>query len=199
MAFNKIKFLDYCREECKLHGVKLVIHPGRFIKCDGFPVAGWFQDGGITPELHIAKARKDWYTVLSHELSHMHQWVAQCPSWKKYKELNICLDTWLNQSKEFEAKEIDKVVITTIRMERDCEKRSLALLERFGYTKREEYIKKGNAYLLFYLFVADTRLWSKQGKSPYSLPEVWPNFPSSWNINTRKTYKSLKHLYDYCL
>jgi hypothetical protein len=201
MAFQKAKFLEFCRQECTSNGVKLIEHlDTKFIMCDGFPVSGYFDfEAKPIPELHVAKGRQDWHTILSHELAHMYQWKQQCLHWRKYCKLKFDFNGWLNGLREYTQQEVDCAYMIALKMERDCEKRSLVLLESFGYIKSDEYIRKGNAYTLFYLFVAEERRWSISGKSPYSLSKVWPQFPKTWNIPLKSTYKEIKHLYEHCI
>jgi hypothetical protein len=196
MAFNRNKLLEFCKEECEKHGVKLVLHKGKYIKlADSMNCSGWFDESN-EPSLHIAKGRKDWADVLAHEISHVYQWVEQTKAWVKYHESKLNIDEWL-AGREYTKAQINKGINAAIRMERECEQKSLRLLEKYGFEDGARYMQMANAYTLFYFWVRDNRLWSKAGKSPYSQPIIWQAFPAKWKINIKETYNTLKDLYQH--
>lgn len=194
------EILSWAKKQCKLNGVKFICKKGKYILTEGYPVSGFFAYDEAVPALHFSTGVPDWVGVLSHEISHMFQWVEQTEKWKIYHKCRFNMTNWLDGS-YCHPDQVRNGIKKTVAMELECEKKSLALLQAFGYGEKEseEYTQKANAYLVFYSFVRDNRKWSAKGKSPYRDAKIWKKFPSTFAIDLEATYQRLKHLYVGCV
>ncbi len=196
--FDSKGFLSWCQAECKRYDVTLKRSNYKSIRCQGLPVGGYFDAyNNEKPIIHIAGKHKIWEEILSHEISHMFQWVNNTKKWQDAIDI-VNTDDWL-LGKRVTQKKLNKAIVATIKMERECECHALKLLKTFGYNKGESYIQRANAYTLFYFHMMNTRQWYKRNFSPYDHPEIWKKFPKTFSIDIYKTYNKLSSLYDNCI
>jgi hypothetical protein len=198
----KKRLLTLTKKECKENGVILYLGPGKSVSyMKGLYVNGFFDFEADIPKLSCAIGHSNWELILVHELNHVRQWKENCKVWDDYvKKSKGIIDEAVSGKKISKEKLLIDAKLSLF-LEHDCEKRSYKTLKQLGYPKEKliEYIQKANAYALFYLYVAEHRVWYEIGKEPYNLKSVWGKFPKTFNINIDKTYARLSHLYDQCV
>mgnify|MGYP001019375793 CR=1 FL=1 len=188
------------------HGVEIVFSNTKTIPypVGDFEVGGYFIDYGH-PKLGIAMDRElsEWGMLLSHESSHMDQWIEDSPAWTNSfingKESVDYIDEWCN-GKEFTDEEVSDFIRRSINVELDCERRSIEKVKKYEIPVNiTEEIQKANSYILFYTVLKYTRKWSLPGKSPYQVKEVWSNMSSKFDMDYFNVSDELLDIYKkYC-
>jgi hypothetical protein len=83
---------------------------------------------------------------------------------------------------------IDKHIAVARDLELDNEKRSVKVIKKFNLkVDLENYVRKANAYVIFYNWLRKTRKWSKPNNSPYKNENVKSAMSTKFNMN----YKTL--------
>ena len=163
---NVSKFLKMVDRDCQKYGVKLVLSDTEFLTDGGLEYRGCFSEDHKRSgnELCVA-VKKDinaWLQILVHEYAHMTQWKEGVPCWKA--DVNgegalELLDTWLQGGKVSD-KDVDEAIKLSILVELDCERRAVNLIKKYDLPIDVSlYIKKANAYILFYHAVKKYRKW----------------------------------------
>lgn len=200
------KILSDIREKAKQHNVRLILNNTKSVKYpgSGFLASGYFIDYGH-PTLAVAmnNPTSEWIMVLLHESSHMDQWIEKSPFWTKSfikgRESVDYLDEWIN-GKELTKKQLKNVIKRSREVEWDCEMRTIEKAKKYGLPNNlENEIKKANSYIWLYTLLEDTRKWTKSGKSPYKVKQVWSKMPKTFNIDYNTMPEDVKKLYlKYC-
>jgi hypothetical protein len=62
------------------------------------------------------------------------------------------------------------------------------------------YTQKANAYAMFWKFVGEGRRWYEIGRQPYVVPEVYEEFPNTFNLDYSELPRKFKRLFEkHCL
>lgn len=186
-------FLQIVKETCKQYGVKFYFSKYNTVNANGFRSGGGF---GVIPEPALSICGKNlhsdnWITVLIHESCHLDQWKDNARVWRKYSKKADLHDKWLSGEAEYSDKQIDSIIQGVVKLELDCEKRSIKKIEKYGIKwPVKKYIQQCNCYLYFYLYTKETRRWmnlDKKGYSPISNSKVYGLCPSKF----LKSYKTI--------
>lgn len=194
-------FVNHIKSECKKHGVKLILRHVKYLRLSPeIRCGGYFDD--VNKELACSTNREDWLFLLAHEYAHMTQWldVDNCPSWvavEKHKSLEK-LDSWLTGKKHYKM----KFHLGVCRdLELDNEKRTVELIKKFGledYINIDTYIKRANAYVLFYNYMYYTRSWYSTKNPPYKNLELMSKMSTKFDMNYEELDTDIKIAYDNC-
>jgi len=109
----------------------------------------------------------------------MDQWIEQTPSWtnsilKDGSDLTEPFWPWL-KGEEYTTKEIRVAIDLLLKVELDCEKRSVAKIKRYGLDLDiTTYIQKANTYVFLYHYMRDTRKWYP---TVYDVDLIWTKAP----------------------
>jgi ssDNA-binding Zn-finger/Zn-ribbon topoisomerase 1 len=198
---NKDKLISHIRSECKKNKVKILIRPGKYIMCDGIKTSGYFDSK--KREMVCARQNPNFLLVLAHEFCHMTQWidskVGKCKMWVDYDNNDVeVIDKWLlNKKKHYHRNKLKAMVKTCLNLELDNEKRTYKLLKKFGMNKEglDLYVQKSNAYVLFYLYLLETRSWYKPGNAPYENKDVVGSMSTKFNMKYDKLSSRIKKIY----
>lgn len=160
---NIERFLDEVKTNLKKHKFKLVLAIEN-LKIGKNSVSGYFDE--INRELVISINDKDWLSVLVHEYCHYLQFMEQDKTYMNLVEndvinhLNNIWD-WLDGDYEFEStKEKNKSFDKVIKMELDCEKRTIKkILEYDLPIDLKNYEETAHIYLYYYLFAKKYKKW----------------------------------------
>ena len=198
--FNLRKLVDFIEQTCEEHGIEIKLSKGKYVLCNKIKCNGYFDYEA--EKLAVATNIKSWELILVHEFSHFMQWLEDCKEWRAYirdQKAGEVVEPAL-AGKSVDTKKLRGQLRTTMMMERDCERRSVELLQQFHYPedKVRQYIQKANAYTIFYLHIEKTRKWYKVGSEPYNKAVVWKNFPETFDIDVAEVYKHLGDLYEHC-
>jgi len=140
----------------RYHGThSLVFSRDRRIRLGSSRVSGWCDDRVL--KVATGASFEHWLGVLCHETCHIDQvrsdkkWFAKC------EEGLTRLDAWLQGKPPVRVRE---ATLDSIRLEHDCERRSLAKIRRHGLPiDTVLYTQKANAYLIGYHITLRDRKW----------------------------------------
>ena len=150
---KETEFVKHIRKHLEEYGFSLVFGKGRRVNVGGARCEGYFNYGKTKKERRIVVARKSqtWLYVLAHEYCHFLQWL-EYPSWYSNK-FDISQDIVNNVSvgfinKKWTKRQIRNAFLLVAHNERDCERRTVKLLEKWDITfNKDVYIKKANLYV----------------------------------------------------
>ena len=187
-------FLTLVRVECKANNVELLLKPTKKLKIENnIVVGGYFEDYGRSKGV-LACAMKHEYALplLVHEFSHMQQWIENTRLWNNGKYI-LDIDRWLAGE---EVRDIEEKINKVRLMELDCERRTIKYIIKYNLPINiKTYAQKANAYLFFYNWMKETRVWSKENNSPYADKniELWGSCPGELRPNSyyRKIPKNI--------
>jgi hypothetical protein len=81
-------------------------------------------------------------------------------------------------------------------LELDNEKRSVALMKKWDLKiDIDDYIRKANAYVMFYNYMYHSRKWSSPDNSPYSNERVISKMSNKFNMRYKQMSERLLKLY----
>lgn len=196
------KLVEDIKNKAIDNGVEIILEDSKSVPyaIGDFPVSGYFIDYG-NPTLAVAtgKPLKEWIMVLSHEGSHMEQWIEKSPYWTNSfingKEAVDYIDEWCG-GKEMSERELDDICKRSREVEWDCEKRSIEKAKKYNLPINiKEEIQKANSYILFYTLVKETRKWSTPGKAPHNIKEVWSSMPDTFDMDYTIIPDHIRELY----
>jgi hypothetical protein len=156
------------------------------IKCSGY-----FDEDDL--KVAIKKPEEDWLPILVHESCHLDQFLEKSVLWAGGECGINTIDSWL-QGKEFNKIKLQKSFEDTIKLELDCEKRSLQKIKKFKLRINTlNYIQRVNAYLFSYWATYRDRKWYP---FPYNNPRIYKRMPEkilSLNFYLDKNSDFLKY------
>jgi hypothetical protein len=161
---NVKKFLAYVYEQCSKNGIKVDLRDVKSLKLSGnIYCSGYFDEENKI--MVVAMKHPQALEVLVHEFGHFTQWVQGIPIWTESGDALGKVDEWLGGK---EVRNIETHMGKARDLELDNEKRAVKLIKRFNLPiDIDLYIKKANAYVLFYTWMLTTRKWAKRSNSPY--------------------------------
>lgn len=186
------EFIGFVRKECKENGIKLLLKNSSYIKANSLPCSGWFD--AETKELRCATKRKDFIEILVHEYCHLTQWKENIPLWKKCYESFSVLDDWLMGK---DVPDIAKHIKNIRDLELDNEKRAVKLIKKWGLNiDLDEYVRKANAYILFYNWLLITRRWPAANVSLYGNKKIISCMSTKFNMKYDGLTEKMKDLFE---
>lgn len=120
-----------------------------------------------------------------HETCHMDQFLYNPYLWSKCSPGYDVFFHWLETKSIYNREVIEEAMYDIIRLEKDCEFRSIAKIKKYALPiDIKDYIKRANAYLYGYLFFFEKRKW---------IPAVYQNPDILKHVPTRipKEYKKI--------
>lgn len=171
------EILNYVKEKGKEDNLEIRLNYSKMATWNGKDISsGYFDDPQSNEDLEfpllavgIDKEESQWLEVLLHEFNHYLQWKNKTESWNKYVDLYKDYDD--GDEETFE------MIEATVNMEAECEKNTITLSEELNYDiNKERYIKKVNAYLVFYQIYFETKRWYKI--PPFENDKVLDMMPS---------------------
>lgn len=188
MTAKERRFVKYVRKKCKEYGVKCDLRRSKYVSLsDNIKCSGYFDES--EPTLVVALNRPDWLQILVHEYCHLTQWVENCKVWVDGCEGVTKVDYWLQGEN---VKDIKKYLALSRDLELDNEKRSVELMKKWQFNiDIDEYIRKANAYIMFYNYLFYTRRWSDPKNSPYTNQNIISKMSNKFNMR----YKSMSEKY----
>lgn len=154
---------------CIENGVTFRMHNGSKVYLGNrMYSSGFFSSDPSSLELAVSTGVKDesWLMVLVHESCHLDQWMEDRSVFDGMDK-TASLDEWLN-GKRFRKSSIDKAIEAIVKIELDCEKRSVKKIKKYNLpldTKR--YTSMANTYMYFYYWIKKSRVWVPRNKSLY--------------------------------
>jgi hypothetical protein len=149
---------------------------------DGY--SGGFCSENMTFECAMGKEEKLAFSIFVHEYNHFRQWFEKDPLWIHGGD--EILDYWLSpewhENPTMTQEEALKYMIQTMKLELDCELRSVKMFKEYDLgIDIDWYIKCSNAYVYFYKVMFDERKWYVT--APYEVPEILDILPTTFLEN----------------
>lgn len=201
---NVEEFEQFVEKRCKDLGVAFFASPERSVDLWGSESNGYFMDenseGG--PKLAYAKGQpvEKWFPVLVHEYNHMLQWLEGDPLWhtEDLADSDDYLWAWLQGDEELDPELAKAYAMCNLRLELDCERRSVVMIEDMGLPLDvPKYIKTANSYVLFYHPMLKHRRWYDIGKEPYNTPALVAAMPESlYELDYENVSDEIINLYE---
>jgi len=187
------------KEECAIRKVKLHVSSGKYVVSGpGTRSNGYFFDGD-QPILAYCTGTpfNVWFPTAVHEFNHMLQWWEDSPYW--VGEGDEHLWDWLAGEKNLRPRRAKRYVMSALRCELDCERRSLKMAQVLDLPGDfwTNYAKIANAYIYFYHLVLKHRKWYQIGKEPYNIPALVEAMPNHFNNNYETIPERLVVLYEH--
>lgn len=185
------EFIEFVKSECKELGVKCELKNTKYVKVDGIPCSGFFEDGKDEVRLVCAMNKKNAFEILVHEYCHMTQWNEGIKIWKTSSTALSKISEWLEGKP---VRNIKNAIQKAIDLELDNEKRAVKIIKAWDLNiDTKSYIKKANAYLQFYQYMLVSRKWSKPNNSPYTNKNIVELMPANFRLDyTKLSAKRLK-------
>jgi len=155
---------------------------------DNIKVNGYF-DEPKTFVVAMSKPVNKWLPIFVHEYCHYRQSIEKEPCYVNFDKVDGIdeYDPWLAGKAELTKEQLLACTRACQELELDCEKRAVEIMKKFNLPiDIDYYIRRGNAYVLFYNYVMKHRTWTKN-ISPYDPPEVLLVTPDIW----LKSYKTM--------
>jgi translation elongation factor EF-1beta len=198
---TKIKsFIEDLKIYTKENNIKLVLSPEKGVQFSegGIMCNGYFDDITSTLACALGKDVSQWLVILLHESCHMDQWIEKVPEWTENAGMDN-IEKWLGGDNNVNMNNIDNEIRTSMIVEVDCERRTVEKIKKYGLQSLiniDEYIKKSNAYVLFYLWMRKNRKWYTVGKEPYNIPEIINIMPNKFDIDYSKMTPEIEKKFD---
>lgn len=190
-------------------GVKLRMVSAKYVVYEGTKCSGFFTH---IPEPLLAFPLKgpQSETTMLHESQHMEQWHENCKVWRDYMVTSTIgaedlLFLWIEKMVELTKVKAREYAQLACNVELDCDKRTVRLIKRLkkeGKTTIDVkvYTQQANAYAMFWKMVGRSRQWYVMGRQPYVVPEVYSEFPNTFNLDYTKLPKKYERLFEkHCL
>jgi len=127
---------------------------------------------------------KKWLATFVHEYCHAQQYIEHSRlAWEYDNALGMDkYDDWLEKKADMTKEELTECTRAVQALELDCERRVVRLIYKYNLPLDvDDYIRRANAYVLFYVYVAKHQRWSEK-ISPDDSPEVVKTVPKYWMI-----------------
>jgi hypothetical protein len=192
---NDKAFIQFVKDECKRLGVKNHIKDVKYVKLSPtIRCSGYFDDTD-EPILAASMGKDDGLEILVHEYCHLTQWQDGFHLWKKAGRALPVIDEWL-EGKYKRPQTLERAFEIAIGLERDNEMRSVRMINQWGLSiDTDKYIKRANAYLMFYNWLKQTRKWSKPGNQPYNNKRLVAAMPANFKMDYSKLPKKFETIY----
>ena len=159
--------------KCVQNKIEFHITNTHAVNADGIITSGYFDDTSLV----VAGGKKDWVDVLAHESCHMDQFLEKDLIYMGSNDSLAAIDDWL-VGKEFSNTTLIRKFIDVIKMELDCEKRTVKKLKKYKiYSDTTQYIKQVNAYLFGYWATFRDRVWCP---FPYNNKKIVNKMPNKF-------------------
>lgn len=195
---NDKAFIQFVKDECKRLGVKTHIKDVKYVKLSPtIKCSGYFDEADPVKGAILAASmgKPDGLEILVHEYCHLTQWQDGFHLWKKAGRALPVIDEWL-EGKYKRPETLNRAFEIAIGLERDNEMRSVRMINEWGLNiDVDRYIKRANAYLMFYNWLRQTRKWSKPNNTPYSNKRIVAAMPANFKLDYSKLPKRFEKLY----
>lgn len=199
---NKTELVKYIRNECKKRGVRLLIYKskdhkvayqGTSIRC-----AGYYSHQDKLLKMAWRKNSVSFIGLLLHEFNHVLQFCddASNPVVKRYLKSNAPsrFDDYI-EGKHYSKAQIKKDIQVVQDIERDCEERTIKMLNQLSFIKKisvVKYTQLANVYLLAHHNMVERRAFSSN-PSPYNYQKLPKNLVK--NLGSLKYYSILENCF----
>ena len=193
-------FISFVKDECKKNSVKFKPYKRSYIKLTDDIKCGGFFDDGSDPKLRkatlaFAQGRKDFLELMVHEYCHMTQWIDGIGLWEISASSMSTIDEWLS-GVDHPMEEVEAALNASRELELDNEKRSAEMFKKWDLPVDVNlYIKKSNAYVLFYNYMKISRKWSAPGNAPYTNKNILDAMSDKFDMDYENLSEELIELF----
>lgn len=193
-------FISFVKDECKKNSVKFKPYKRSYIKLTNDIKCGGFFDDGSDPAtrkatLAFAQGRKDFLELMVHEYCHMTQWIDGIDLWEISASSMTTIDEWLS-GVDHPMEEVEAALNASRELELDNEKRSAEMFKKWDLPVDVDlYIKKSNAYVLFYNYMKISRKWSAPGNAPYTNKNILDAMSDKFDMDYENLSEELIELF----
>jgi len=198
MTYNENLFISEIIQGCIEYGISLHLQNKEIIYdtstesyCEGY-----FDDNNKTVVIASKQDTRSFIFTLSHEFCHIKQWQE---NYKPFLTINPSIDIMneymLGRIKR--TKKVDRAIDKVQKLELDCEKRNVKLLRSHVHYKKEDCIKRANAYIYFYSVLKETGKWytTSPDKSAMIMSTMPINFVNNYDLTPELLDLYQKHCY----
>lgn len=189
---NWDEFVSHVKQQCKENGVEMELSEASFLELSDQIKCGGYFDSDI-PKFACAMGNKSHKELFVHEYCHMTQWLDEIPLWEESLESMQKIDEWIEKKN---VRNIKKHIHLAKDLELDNEKRVVETIKKWNLDiDTKLYTKKANAYVLFYLFLEESRKWSVPGKAPYENPRIIEAMSDEFDMNYESLDPRIRKIY----
>lgn len=194
---NARRFKKYVKRICAEHDITLDLRRTKVLTLtDNVKCSGYFDEQERV--LAVAMKHRDALGILVHEFCHLMQYLdykrGKFRLWRTALNALSQLDCWLAGEP---VNNIKRVIGYSRDLELDNEKRAVAMIEKWDLPiDVDDYIRKANAYILFYNWMHKTRRWSVPPNTPYNNVKIYSSMSNKFNMkyttlsrNVRKAFE----------
>lgn len=160
-SIDKTKIYNIIKKDLKAYDGKVFLFKGEY--CGGNDRCYGVFEFNIRdePVLKVAignKTRDQALGVLIHEYCHFLQWREAAKVWKEFEESNFSIEDVIKNPKKFKSQ-----ILLLIKLEADCERRVIKLVNKYGLFCPNQYAKEANYILYKYAFIYTNGFWPSAG------------------------------------
>jgi len=161
------RFISNLVNLCKKHNIKLKLEDKEKVDSgDHLLCNGYFDDSAKELVVGTKNPLNLWLRVLVHESCHLDQYIHFPKSYNKCINNVQKLNDYL-QNPVGELKDKEEILHSVLKLELDCEKRSVEKIDAYRLPiDKETYIKEANEYLFSYKKALRTKKWD-DGTKPF--------------------------------
>lgn len=194
---NTKRFLKHVKRVCEEHNITLDLRRAKKLTLSAeIKCSGYFCES--TRVLAVAMKHEDALGILAHEFCHLTQWLDHLDGkFRLWKPASFGLgkvDTWLAGEP---VTNIKRAITYSRNLELDNEKRTVAMIQKWDLpVDIDDYIRKANAYILFYNWLHETRKWSVPPNTPYSNPGVYKIMSNKFNMKYTTLSRTVRRAFE---
>lgn len=160
--------------KCISNGVGFNLDFKRLVDEQEFPCSGFFDEKTLVVATN-KKCKLDWIGTIIHESCHLDQFIEKSKVYMKDDLGLYVVEDWI-KGKQKDKKKAFKAFIDTIRMELDCEQRSVKKFKKYKIKFDEkEYVQQANAYIFSYVYAFLNKKWYPVPYEKKSIVRRMPN------------------------
>lgn len=197
-------YLEQLAVDLEEADVRIKISNTAQVKAEGEPygLSGYFSDDERTLAIAVGKPTVQWLSTLIHEHCHLRQFVERPKWWNLMTKDHTKFFEWMANERELARAKILPLALAAAEIEHDCEKRAVREIKTQGLDgiiNLSTYVQKANAYINFYLYIAEVRSWYKPGQEPYALNHVRRKFPTTRVYLQRRLNEPQRQAFAACV
>jgi len=177
-SIKNTKLYSVINKQLKANNGKIILFKGEYCggsdRCHGM-FAFNHKDEPVIKVAVGNKSNEQWFGILIHEYCHFLQWVEGSKIWKQFEECNFNIDEIIKCPKKYK-----KEILLLIRLEADCERRTVKLIKEYDLFCHKQYAREANAVLYKYAFLYTEGFWPKGN----------PELEDSWAVCPDKIHRS---------
>jgi hypothetical protein len=176
MNKNVQKLISDIMTQCVQHGINFRLEYTDQVDQENIPCSGYFDEDTLAVATKKEKM-EDWLDVLVHESCHLDQLLEGPPVWIPDKDSLFIVEDWIH-GKNLNKKTLEKGFKNAIKLELDCEKRTVAKMLKYKIRfNKKQYIQRANSYLFAYTYAFINKAWYPK---PYEKPKIYNHMPTKF-------------------